>query len=349
MKTLVLLMIPVFLSCQLIAQDKLTRYFPAGEANANVLIDNYLSPLGEDISVLPNNGWYTTAKTHKQWGFDLSVSVNSVFTSNEEVSYGFPSGLSGLDYNGMNGTNGGVGAPVPNAYGKEGDDPFLLINSGPNTGVEFKGPDGFEPGKEYFMEAQAIYTIQAGVGLFKNTDLRVRFTPNTTISTVEFGNWGVGVMHSLSQYFGGEEKKFAISAFLGYTAINGAVDLSGSYAGSGQEAKITASGFTGQLIASKELSVITFYGAVGFDSGKTDIDIKGEYTVDSYVDINGNEVPLATPIPLSTDPFSYNYDAGGFRFTAGMQLKLGPIILNSDYSFVGDNRVLTFGLGFTVK
>ncbi|MDH4058544.1 MAG: hypothetical protein OEU76_07250, partial [Cyclobacteriaceae bacterium] len=204
-------------------------------------------------------------------------------------------------------------------------------------------------GKEYIFEAQAIYTLQAGIGLFKNTDLRVRFTPKTTISSVEFGNWGIGVMHDLTQHFWGTEKGFSLSVFLGYTAINGTVDLSGLYSGSGQEAKVTTTGFTGQVVASKELSVFTFYGALGYDTGNTDIDINGTYNVDSYIDIfSGDPFPLSQPFTLN-DPYSYSYDNSGLRFTLGLRVKLGPVTLNGDYSLVGDNRVLALGLGFTVN
>lgn len=348
MKALIPFILMVLALSQVSAQQKLTRYFPAGEANAGVLIDHFIKPLGEDICVLPNNGWYTTPKTHKKWGFDLSVTVNTVFVSNEDKSYGFPSGLSGLSYSGIDGVNGGPGSPVPTVYGNEGENPEFLIVGGANDGISFRGPDGFEPSKEYVFDAQPIFTLQGGIGLFKNTDLRLRFTPKVTIQTAEFSNWGVGIMHDLMQHFSTGAGKFNLSIFLGYTQVNGTVDLSGSYAGSGQEAVITSTGFTGQAVIGKEFKIISFYGAVGYDVGNTDVDINGSYDVDTYIDLFGDPVPLNEPFSL-TDPYSYKYDQAGMRFTVGLRLKLGPVTLNGDYSFVGDNRVLTAGFGFTVK
>lgn len=342
MKALMLLALVLALS-QASAQQKLTRYFPAGQSNAEILIDNYLKPMGEDISVLPNNGWYTTAKTHKQWGFDVNITVNSVFVNNDDKFFDFPSGLSGINY--LNTDKGS--SQVPTAYGDESENPQFQNTAGQNSGIQFRGADGFEPGKEYVFSAQAIYTLQAGIGLFKNTDLRFRFTPKTSIVTVEVGNWGVGLMHDLTQHFGGGEKLFALSVFLGYTKMDGTVDLSGAYTGSGQEAAVTTSGFTGQLIISKAIKIISFYGALGYDNGKTTIDINGTYNVTTYTDLNGDPMLLSSPFTLS-DPYSYEYDASGLRFTAGTRLKLGPVTLNGDYSFVGDKKVLTVGFGFTV-
>ncbi|HRJ30297.1 MAG TPA: hypothetical protein PLV21_02805 [Cyclobacteriaceae bacterium] len=346
MKILILLPVTLFLTSALSAQEKLARYFPAGQANAEILIDHFIRPLGEDICVLPNNGWYTTAKTHKQWGFDLSVTVNSVFVSNENKTFDFPTGINGLNFDG---TDKG-GSKIPTVYGTEGENPAFTFTSGPNSGLSFRGPDGFEPGKEYIFDAQALYTIQAGIGLFKNTDLRLRFTPKTKISTVEVGNWGFGLMHDLRQHFKViPEGVIDLSLFLGYTQVNGTVDLSGTYSGTGQEAVVSAIGFTGQVLVGKTFKVISFYGAIGFDSGTTSIDINGTYTVDSYIDLFGDPAPLNQPVTLNTNPFSYEYSKNGMRFTAGTRLKFGPVILNGDYSFVGDKRVLTLGFGFTVK
>ena len=342
-----LLMLPVLFTLSFVdAQDKLAYYFPgagdpAGKANVETLINSFIKPLGQDIAVLPSMGWYSTAKTHKKWGFDLSVSVNSVFVSNEDKYYNFPAGMNGLNYLGTDLGND----PIPTVYGPESENPIFEITTGPNADVRYKGADGFDPESEYFLSAQPIYTIQGGIGLFKNTDLRFRITPQTTISTVKFGNWGVGVMHDLLQYIS-PESKFDLSVFLGYTNISGTVDLSGIYSGNGQEAKVSASGFTGQALISKEFSVLTVYGALGYDIGKTSIDINGTYTVDEYIDADSDtESPLPQGFTLS-NPFTYDYEKSGFRFTGGLRLRLGPVTLNGDYSFVGDKRVLAVGLGF---
>ncbi len=347
MKTLIITLLLCISIGSVSAQRKLAHYFPgahgSGKADVEQLIDNFIQPLGVDISVLPNNGWYSTAKTHKRWGFDLSVTVNSVFVTNEDKFYSFPSNLSTIDFQ----TTNKGSTTIPTVYGPESENPLFEILSGPNVGVRYQGADGFDPASEYFMEVQPIYTIQGGLGIFKNTDLRFRFTPQTTISSVEFGNWGVGLMHDVKQYItGATDNKFAISVFAGYTQINGAVDLSGIYSGSDQEAKVSASGFTGQAIVSKEFGIITLYGALGYDTGNTTIDINGTYNVDSYIDADfGDKIALPQTFTL-TDPFAYEYKKSGMRFTGGLRFRFGPVTLNGDYSFVGDKQVLTLGLGF---
>ena len=345
---LAILLVAVF---QVSAQKKLARYFPGAEGSGNdnveALIDLFIKPIGNDICILPNNGWYSTAKTHKKWGFDMSVTVNSVFVSNEDKFYSFPT-LAGLSYLGTDdNANPNSSNPIPTAYGPELVNPLFEITQGPNDGVQYKGPDGFDPAASYFIEAAFIPTLQAGLGLWKNTDLRFRYTPKVEINSVGFGNWGVGLMHDIKQYIAGEtDNSFAISLFVAYTRANGTVDLTGVYSGSGQEAKVSASGITAQAIVSKEFSVLTLYGALGYDKGNTTVDINGVYNVNSYRDaFTDIDTPLPTPFTL-TNPFTYDYEKSGLRFTAGLRLRLGPITLNGDYSFVGDRRVLTLGLGF---
>ncbi|MBX2946403.1 MAG: hypothetical protein KF725_11260 [Cyclobacteriaceae bacterium] len=348
MKTLILLPVMLFITSALCAQDKLTRYFPAGLTDGQVLIDNYLRPLGEDICILPNNGWYTTAKTHKKWGFDLNITVNSVFVSNEKKYFDLPQLSNGLTYQGS--TTGNT-TQIPTFYADEGEWPLYRIEGGANNGVVFQGAEGSEPGAAYFIDAFFLPNIQMGLGLgfLKNTDLRVRFTPRTPISSVEVGSWGIGIMHDIRQHLKVvDENLFFLSVFVGYTKYSIDVDLSGGFDGTDQVGAISTSGFTGQILIGKDFKIISFYGAAGYETGKTSVDINGTYTVDSYFNSTGDFATLPQSFILS-NPYSFNYNKSGMRFTAGTRLKLGPITFNGDYSFVGDRRVLTLGFGFTVK
>ncbi len=323
------------------AQNDIAKFFPAGKENAQLLTGAYLEPLTKDLGTLLNNGWYTTAKTHKRFGFDLSVTVNNVLVSKDQKYFNMPAGVSGLSFEGT--TEGGT--QIPTAYGPKKEESKFLITSKMNSGTAFNGPEGFEPGKDYPLESAVLPTLQLGVGLFKNTDIRIRYTPEVKINDVKVGNWGIGVMHDIKQHIPGLiELPFSWTFFAGYTQMNGDVDLSGEFTGSGQKGEMTGKGITLQTVVSKNFKVVTFYGSVGYQHSSVKYDVKGIYEVGSGG--GESEVLLESPFTL-TDPFSFESSTQGIRGTAGIQFKFGPVLLNSDFTLAHSQKLLTAGFGFT--
>lgn len=338
------LLIPVALliGSAAFGQKALTHYFPAGQANSGVLVKSYVSPLGEDLGTLLNSGWYTTGATHSRLGFDIGLTMNTVFIGSGRKEFSDPQ-LSGLQFNGT--TMGGD--KVPSVYGQKKNYPLFSNTGGPNQGVPFRGPDGIDPHDTYGVNGQVLPTLQAGVGLFANTDIRLRYTPQTTINGIKSGSMGAGIQHDIKQHFSGLKLlPFSLSLFVGYTKLDGSVDLSGLYASSGttQKGAISGSAYTAQAIISKSLGVITFFGSIGYSSSSTKFDVKGTYVVDQTSD----GLPLIAPYTM-TDPYSYTFKTSGMRLTGGTRLKLGPFFLNGDYTFFNSQQLLTVGTGFTFR
>lgn len=325
------------------SQKDIAKFFPAaavpsgGSSNLNGLISGYIAPIAKDYGQLANNGWYTTAAVHKRWGFDLNVTVTTININSEAETFAAPP-LTGVAYQG--GTT-----PLQTAYGTAGVFPNFQFNAGPNSGISFKGTDGAEPGKDLPVGSLVIPTLQFGLGIFKGTDLRIRYTPKITIGDTELDNWGVGIMHDIKQHIPGlREIPFSLSVFAGYTKLKTTVDLSGYYAGSGQEGVGESSSYTIQALVGKDIKFLSVYGGVGYNASSTDFTINGTYQVTS-TDTNQ---PLTSEVTL-TDPFSESFSINGIRATAGLRLKFGPITLNGDYTFVGKQSLLTAGFGITVR
>jgi len=323
------------------AQNKVTWFFPAaavptgGEENLHNLLQGYLTPIAEDFGSLSNNGWYTTASTHKRWGFDINVTVNNI-TINSDAKTFDPVPLNGVTYLGGE-------TPLQTVYGKEGEFPSFQITDGYNAGTTFRGPDGVGLDKDLPIGSMAVPTLQAGVGILKGTDLYIRFTPTVKINDTELGNWGVGIKHDIKQHFSAiAELPFSLSVFAGYTNFKATTDLSGNYTGSGQEGVAQTNSYTFQVLVGKELKIISFYGGIGFNSSKTDYDINGDY----YVNTTDSGGGFYYGVQLD-HPFSDSYSKSSFRGTAGMRLKFGPVILNSDYTLVSERSIFTAGFGFT--
>jgi hypothetical protein len=308
-----------------IGQSGIAKFFPAAAPNGNgnnvqQLVSGYVSPIAEDFGSLMNNGWYNTAATHKKFGFDFSVTMNGTVPASTSDK-------------------------APTAYGPKGVVPSFAFNSGPNNGIPFFGPDGGNISKDVPIGSLAVPTMQIGVGLFGNTDVRIRYTPNIKISGTELSNWGVGIHHDIKQHIPGlKELPFSLSLLLAYSQLTASTDLSGLYTGSNQEGVGETKGYTGQILISKSLAVVTFYGGIGFNSATTTYSIKGTYTVDKTAE----GIPLISSVNL-TNPYKQDFKSNGFRATGGMRLKLGPIIMNGDYTLVNAKGLFTAGFGFTVR
>jgi hypothetical protein len=328
-------------------QKDIAKFFPAAAAPGNVnnvqqLVSGYISPIAEDFGSLMNNGWYNTAATHKKFGFDFSVTMNTIAAKSDAKFFTVPS-LTGVSYNGTLPSTATDKAPT--AYGPKGKVPSFAYTSGANNGIPFFGPDGGNITEDVPIGSMVVPTMQLGVGLFGNTDLRIRYTPAITISDTELSNWGVGVHHDIKQHIPGiKELPFSLSLFLAYSSLKASTNLSGRYTGTGQEGLGETTGFTGQVLISKSLAVVTFYGGIGFNSSSTTYSIKGSYVVDR------TDAGFLLPSPVNlTNPYKQDFKVSGFRATGGMRLKLGPIIMNGDYSLVNAKGLFTAGFGFTVR
>ncbi len=332
--------------------SSIAKFFPAaavlsgGDANVQSLVGGYIKPVGEDFGALMNNGWYSTASTHQRFGFDISVTMNTI-TAKSDQKYFTPSNLTGVNYNGtVQGNN-----QTPTAYGPENDAPLFNFTAGKNNGIPFLGPGGGNISKDIPIGTLLVPTIQAGIGLFANTDLKFRYTPAFSINGTELKNWGIGFQHDIKQHIPGLKMvPFSLSLLVAYSELTATTDLKGYYSdptGGGQKGLGETKGYTAQILISKSLAIINFYGGVGYNNSSTTYSIKGSFLVDSALSPAGS-IPLVQSVTLK-DPFSQKYTANGFRATLGMRLKFGPVALNGDYTWVNSKGLMTLGFGFTFR
>ncbi|MBL7855423.1 MAG: hypothetical protein JNL17_13555 [Cyclobacteriaceae bacterium] len=355
MKKLIILLTLVVLFNNATAQKAVTRYFPAaatpsnGNENLQALLSAYLQPIMEDYGSVLNSGWVNTAATHKRFGFDLSITMNTI-TAKSSSNYFVPPNTPGLVFQATTANND----QAPTAYGPTGEYPRFSFTGTPgpgsNAGLQFLGADGASISEDIPVGSIMVPTIQGGLGLFASTDIRFRFTPNVTISGTELGNWGLGIHHDIKQHFGPlKELPFSLSVFAGYSQLKATTDLSGVYSGTDQMGEAKTTSITARLLISKKLAIFTFYGGVGYNSATTNFDIKGTYLVDRGQGIGGSpDVPLVQTVTLN-NPFSQEFKSSGVSFTGGLRLNLGPVTLNGDYSLLNAEGLLTAGFGFTVR
>ncbi len=327
-------------------EGDIAKFLSAGKGDASKLMEAYAQPFVTSLSYGMTGGWYNTAKPHKTLGFDLGVTLSAAFMPTSD-NYFDPSKL-GLS-NGVafaNTTNPGKGAPT--IFGPKDETTYTFSgdldgdSNTPNQTVIISGPEGFNMKDELRVAAVPVPVIQLGIGIVKNTDLKLRYVPKIKQGDSEFGMFGVGIMHDVKQHIPGIKMlPFDLSALVAYNAVTGSSGLTNSGSSvvesTNGKAEYKLNSWVLQALISKKISVLTFYGGVGYNMVKTNIDVKGDYTVQ------------ATPSSFTlTDPVAIDFKNNSVRFTAGMRLKLGPIYFNGDYTLQKYNT-LTVGFGLAIR
>ena len=57
--------------------------------DANILMQGYINPVMKGFMYGMNNGWATTAKTHKKFGFDITIAANLATVPSEDEIFTF--------------------------------------------------------------------------------------------------------------------------------------------------------------------------------------------------------------------------------------------------------------------
>ncbi len=174
-------------------------------------------------------------------------------------------------------------------------------------------PDGFD------IPAVPLAVLQGSVGLPAGTEVTARLIPSFELheDVGALSSLGFGVKHSIDQWIPG---RLPVDL-----AVEGGIQSfeAGDY--------LSAESRHASLVASREVGVLTLYGAAGVE--ETEVDV-------SYT--------LASPVPGREDVEVAFSDEGDntTRFTAGFNLDLLFLQLNAGYT-VAEYRVLDASVGLT--
>jgi len=325
------------------SQGDIDQLLESSLEDANTLMKAYTDPFMTGFGAGLGSGWYNTAKAHKSLGFDLGFTVGLAYVPDEDLFFD----VSSLSLNNTNvAADNPFGDRAPTIFGPDTEPRFEYTYTDDNTGQtfteQFSGPPGTGLEEEIGFAAAPVIIPQLGIGIVKNTDLKIRWLPEIDLGDDgKFKLFGIGVMHDVKQHIPGLKlAPFDMSVLVAFTDVTTTVDLSDSADPStaGQSGLFDVNTWTFQALASKKFSVLTLYGGLGFNRVRSELKLLGDYTVN---DDAGNETTISDPIDLE-------FKSGGARFTAGMRLKLAILTLHADYTFQKYN-VLSVGLGFAVR
>ena len=251
----------------------------------------YMQPLADAFGATFNTGLFHSARM-KKLGFQayLGVVASTAFISDKRTTF--------------NATTEGFADPEITA-----EAPTVF---GPTESVDVEGPGGtvyvFPAGMNVKMIPFAI--PQLSIGSVYGTDLTFRFiTFNLGEDFGDLNVFGWGVRHSISQYL----KKLPVDIALGvYNQSFKVGDI------------VSANAWLVSAQASKRVMLFTFYGGLGYENTKLDLEYTNEEEdVDIAFDLTGKN---------------------SIRLTAGITFNFGPAKLNIDYNLASQS-VLSVGLG----
>jgi hypothetical protein len=321
------------------AQSDIDQLLKQDIAESKILIGEYIAPFMKSVSLGLNQGWYNTAKNHKILGVDLTLTVSAMGIPDDETFINIKSlGLQKFDVAASN----AYGDNSPTIFGPKGRS--TLVYNGPNGQEEFEGPEGLGMKDEIGKNFMPVPIAHLGIGLPKNTDLKIRFVPTLNIGDEgEFKMFGIGVMHDIKQHIPGIKLlPFDLAAFAGFTKLSMEYrpELTDQeVAGENQRSEFKINSTTVQVLISKKFSVITLYGGLGYNIAKSNLALKGTYDLNGDDDFNDDS---------EVDPLDFKYAASGPRATAGFRLKLAVLTLHADYSFQ-KYKAFSAGIGISVR
>lgn len=264
-------------------------------------VRGYVQPMVDMFGANINAGLYHSAAIPKH-GFHIRVDVIGMVSvvSDEHRKYdaSLPSGFVPMSGSYKTST----------VFGGKGTT-FKDVRSG----LEYKGSDGV-----FSTNVFPLFVPQATIGTFFGTEATVRYLTTPPLSGGKLPSstlWGVGVRHSLSQYFGNDPPlDAAIGGFYSNFAL-------------GDLMEISASAIDLQL--SKSFSLLTLYSGIAIQQSSVNL----HYTY------RATEASSPKLVDLSLK------GANNFRLTTGLQIDLQAIKLFADANF-GYVQHFSGGVGF---
>jgi len=350
------------LFCQVgVAQLNQVDFIKGGLENGELMLKEYVAPWANSLGASLNGGWYNTAKPHKLGGFDLTITVNTTVVPDAAKYFD----VGALDFTGGLQLTDPADNMASTIAGPKGEGPELRyveeFGGTEYSLATFNTPGGTGVG------VLPLPMVQFGLGLVKGTDVTVRYLPRLNIFDAgSVGMWGVGLKHSIVQWFPGSALiPFELSLFGAYTELTSLADVNFQPSSYGvpvnlesytdadfdnQMIGLDMSAWTVNLIASKSLAILTVYGGGGYSSTRANLYMDGNYPLTQLnTDDPGNPYVEVADASIVEDPINIEVkNFSGLRLNAGLRLKLALLTLHFDYTWA-DYSVYTGGIGISFR
>jgi len=343
-------MLSICLTFQVAHTQELETILLAAD-DASILMQGYINPASKGLMYSMNGGWFTTAKTHKKLGFDITISGNASFVPSVDKMFAFkPS-----DYDFL--TLQGGKSSVPTIMSDNGNGTMVDVRVPIEGSSNFKIASFEMPGGitgDLPINAVPSPMVQVGVGLPFKTDVKVRFVPKVNFDdNLEANLVGIGLQHDIMQYLGPLDRlPLNVSVLAAFTKMDVSYNIEDQsvmddVSVTNGAAKFKMNTWTVQAIGSLDFVLVSLYGSVGYNSGKSSLKMLGDYNLSYDVqDGSGNNVgSLSETI---SDPVNLDFETNGVRATIGARLNLAFFKIFADYTFQEYNTA-SAGIAFSFR
>ena len=315
------------------SQIDLESILEGGTSDAQTLLRGYVGPFAKGFGNGINGGWYTTARSHKFLGIDIAVIANASLVPTSEETFTF----NNSDYSPNLQLDSGTSAELPTIFGSQdlADRPLLAFSDGNGNSISTSALPGSGLKEAIGYNVMPSAMVQAGIGLFKKTDLIIRFVPKQSADEYEFSTFGFGIKHDIKQWIPFVNKlPFDVSVLAAWNDVKSKFFLDPD-TNPTQALEFNTKTTMFQLLASKKLAIFTLYGGIGTTSYKTDVNMLGTYNTTST-----NQT--------YTDPIKLNYKGSSMRTNVGLSMKLLFINIAAEYA-LQEYDVFTVRAGFSIR
>jgi hypothetical protein len=337
MKKILLLLLVIGIFRHVQAQD-VGQILAGSLQDVNRYADAYLKPAGEGEIYNISRGWFNTARVHKTLGFDIAIKSEFAIIPDGSANFTF----NNSDYNSFSLAGAATSATLPTIAGGNTSQ-VINVNTtvnGQQGHTSFNAPNGlmgnFNTNQSIIPVSVPLPIVQLSVGLFKHTELKIRYFPKTTFNKFDLSIFGVAVQHEITNYmpFARRIHFLHFSVLAGYNSMNADFkpnfDASSAVQSSNANINYKLGAFTLQGIASVKFSLLELYAAIGYSNGNSTMNVNGDYTITYNT---GFPPPNSTVTTTKSNPVSLSYSAGGISNTWGIRLNLTILKVYADYTF----------------
>lgn len=346
-----LLTIGIFLIAPFVqAQDNTAELIQSGIQNASVLARAYSAPLSKAFGTDLNTGWLTTGQAFKPGRFEIRLFANAAFVPAKDHTFDVTT--VGLNNNVR--LAPGSAHLAPTVFGPDKDGPLLNVYATNPTTQKEEGLASINLPQGLGTAVAPIPMAQLNVGLFKETELMIRFIPSSTVRDLRLNLWGLGLKHNLGQWLPViASLPFQLTAAVAYSSFESsyALDLAPQSGVANpnpadyttQAVEFNTRAYQALLVASKTWSVFTTYAGLSYSSAATTTVLAGNYPVT----VLGEQPPHPKEIRTITNPVQFQQDYRQVGLTGGFRLKLAIFSLNAEGTWANyPTASAGIGLGF---
>lgn len=263
------------------------------------ILDKYVQPASDASVLQTSTGWYYEASSLELYKFNIAANISGLpFPKSKQTFQVNDTDFQNLDIRDAN------TASIPTALGGNRR-VFFDFDIDGNT-YEFQAIGGI--GTDFF----AFPNLQAQVGLWKETELSLRYGPQVKIDRSSYALYGVGVKHNVSQYLFKEDRPIELAVIANYSLVDFNIffDRLELAAADGSAPIAVLEGYltdfhavTFGTIASKQVGNWVYSGGINYNISTLDYSLVGDEGI--FLDLFNSSLKV-----LSEKTYTFKVDAG---------------------------------------